>query len=1194
MLLMYGVELIHGFFYKQEVQRAMRKRVSLAVLIAFVLPFLPMLTQAQVTVTIGTGTSTQYYPVNYYYYSSVSEALYTATDMAAGGWPGGQGTVTQVAWYVASPYTYSNGTLSIYLENTTGNEFTTDYFSTGGQLCYTATAPSFSTAGWHTFTLQTPFVYLGGSLSVRVVKAGNDYDYPYAEFSYTSTTLYTHREWSADVTVPAAVGYRGVERPNIRFTVLPMGDPLPSITVTSVPACYAAPVDQTVTATITDNNSVVDARIWFRRNSGSWYNAAPSTINGSVYTFTINAAAMGGLTSGDLVSWYVAAQDNNGGVSTSPIGGNGTTPTGSTPPVSLFSYNIGTVRTMPYVETFEGAPSGVIFGGSNGTWRVGTPAGTIGTTAYSGTNALCHQTVTGTYANYEDAWVILPPMDFSGLTNDPVITFWNKYYYESGWDGCRVEYSTDCGSTWTTLGSYPDPIGVNWYTTASVNSSGGQPVWNGGPMTTWTKSIRTLTGLKGLTGVLLRFRGSSDGSVTYAGMAIDDIAIGDFPQKDVEIVDAWLSYTTDRWSHVENNAHSVTVLLRSNGWEPTPSAVTLTLDINGVPFATEAFTPTWVGGQATVTFTQTLVPPATGVMTGTVTAVYNGDQVPANNALTRTYTIVTNQVHGYENATNLIAPAMPRDWTVRDMNGGVTWRSESAAGEKYLAYPGAAAADDWMITPGAVLQAGSSYRVQFQHRSTGGVQVVDLAYGTSPDPAAMTVFETFTFSNASWTNALTALGVAPFFNTDPTVAQRYYIGFRVRSGVVGAVHIDNVVLDVNPTPPPKIGIGLPGTAQGSHIDNIATPIQFSALYKKVGTIARTYEVVSTTYNYGAPGDFLWNVTTSTPWLSLVSSTPATLQYLTSNPYTPARPRQGQTFTLTVNPAGLLPGTYTGSITLSASLFNAQFPSGIGATNQPLTLPVILTVVDPNAGGSGNGSQRACLTNLVPSPVPYVFMDANGAPMASVTVTSGSIPSMCIEAFSAQLPAGIARYRYVQKYFTVTASGTWTADIDWFYTSNEAFIGGVTRVDLLRIVRQQPSGGVWQDPVPGVVSLSEPSFGYVRGIGYSNKSIGGNHCLVTDWFTPKAGEIPQTFSLGQNYPNPFNPTTTIEFGLATESHVQIVVLNSLGLEVARVIDEMRPAGMYAVQFDAQDLPSGVYTYRLTAGEQVRTMQMTVVR
>ena len=972
------------------------------------------------------------------------------------------------------------------------------------------------------------------------------------------------------------------------------GNPYPTIAVLSAPSCYSAGTNQNVVATITDNGSIAASRIWFRKNAGTWYNATPATISGTTYTFTINTTTMGGVVNNDIVQWYLAAQDDQAAVTTSPTGGSGTSPAGSTPPGTFYSYTVGASRTMPYIETFDGAPSGVTFGGTASTWRLGAPAGTIGTTAYSGTTALCHQATGGLYNNGEQSWTQLPAMDFTGMTNDPVLTFWSKYYYESGWDGLRVEYSTNCGSTWMTLGSYPDPIGVNWYNTASVSASNGQPVWAGGPMTTWTKSIRTMTGLKGMSGVLIRFFGCSDGSVNYAGSVIDDIAIGDFPQKDIQVVDAWLTYAPNRWAFIQNQSHQAKVTIRNNGWEPNPTTVSLTLTVNAVPVATETFTPVWVGGVATVTFATALVPPTTGTITGVVTANYTGDMVPGNNSASRTYIIDNTQIHGREQFTNVAPPALPLDWTFNDLNGGVTWVTGTSAGETYLRYPGGATGNDWVFTPAALLQAGSSYRLQFQYRSGSGQQVLDVAYGTAPNPANMTVFETFTFTNATWTNAIGALGVAPFFNTDPTIAQNYYIGFRVRSGVVGELHVDNVVLDVNPTPPPKIGIGLPGTAQGMHIDNIATPVQLAAVYKKAGDVSRTFEVVSTTYNYGAPGDFLWDVSTTTPWLKLTKSTPGQLLYLASNPYTPARARQGQTFTLVANPAGLAPGVYTGTISLVASLFNAQYPGGIKATNEIFNLPVVLTITDPTAGAGPSGGQKACLTNLVASPTPYVFRDVNGVAMAAVTVTSGSVPSMCIEQFSGQLPPGIARYRYVQKYWNVTATGTFTANIDWYYTISEAVMGGVTRVDLLRAIRQNPSGGVWQDPIPGVASVSFPMLNYVRGTGYTATRLAGNHCIVTDWFTPKEGVTALTYELGQNYPNPFNPSTTIDFAIPGAEHVQLVVLNSLGAEVARLVDEERTAGAYSVAFDASDLPSGVYMYRLTAGSFTKTLPMMLTK
>jgi hypothetical protein len=86
--------------------------------------------------------------------------------------------------------------------------------------------------------------------------------------------------------------------------------------------------------------------------------------------------------------------------------------------------------------------------------------------------------------------------------------------------------------------------------------------------------------------------------------------------------------------------------------------------------------------------------------------------------------------------------------------------------------------------------------------------------------------------------------------------------------------------------------------------------------------------------------------------------------------------------------------------------------------------------------------------------------------------------------------------------------------------------------------------------------------------------------------PKEGlgmnALPASFALMQNYPNPFNPTTTIEFDLAEASVVTLKIYNTLGQEVASLLsNEWLEDGSQSVEFDANNLPSGVYFYRITA-------------
>lgn len=84
--------------------------------------------------------------------------------------------------------------------------------------------------------------------------------------------------------------------------------------------------------------------------------------------------------------------------------------------------------------------------------------------------------------------------------------------------------------------------------------------------------------------------------------------------------------------------------------------------------------------------------------------------------------------------------------------------------------------------------------------------------------------------------------------------------------------------------------------------------------------------------------------------------------------------------------------------------------------------------------------------------------------------------------------------------------------------------------------------------------------------------------------------PEGFTLGANYPNPFNPTTTISYSLPAESPVTIMIYNSLGQEVATLVNEQQPAGQYQATWNAAGLPSGVYFCQIKANGFVSTRRM----
>lgn len=99
--------------------------------------------------------------------------------------------------------------------------------------------------------------------------------------------------------------------------------------------------------------------------------------------------------------------------------------------------------------------------------------------------------------------------------------------------------------------------------------------------------------------------------------------------------------------------------------------------------------------------------------------------------------------------------------------------------------------------------------------------------------------------------------------------------------------------------------------------------------------------------------------------------------------------------------------------------------------------------------------------------------------------------------------------------------------------------------------------------------------------------------ITD--VPRDKEIsPSSFQLRQNYPNPFNPKTIIEYSLSKHSHVRIMIVDMLGRRLRTLVDEDKTSGTYKLGFDAKDLPSGLYFYRLQTNEFSQTRKLVLLK
>jgi len=110
-----------------------------------------------------------------------------------------------------------------------------------------------------------------------------------------------------------------------------------------------------------------------------------------------------------------------------------------------------------------------------------------------------------------------------------------------------------------------------------------------------------------------------------------------------------------------------------------------------------------------------------------------------------------------------------------------------------------------------------------------------------------------------------------------------------------------------------------------------------------------------------------------------------------------------------------------------------------------------------------------------------------------------------------------------------------------------------------------------------------------GIGYATAPIDPNSINNKDF-----NNFPQRFSLLQNYPNPFNPVTTISFTLPNSDHVTLDVYNPLGQKIETLINKEMIKDNHQVKFDSKDLPSGIYFYRIDAGEFQQVRKMILLR
>ena len=173
---------------------------------------------------------------------------------------------------------------------------------------------------------------------------------------------------------------------------------------------------------------------------------------------------------------------------------------------------------------------------------------------------------------------------------------------------------------------------------------------------------------------------------------------------------------------------------------------------------------------------------------------------------------------------------------------------------------------------------------------------------------------------------------------------------------------------------------------------------------------------------------------------------------------------------------------------------------------------------------------------------------------------------------------------------VGVSGSFFVSIDFgayaFDQAGNVSIGTTERLgERVEEVWQKGADGVWQ-------SLSDAWYGGADGLHMWVEAT-----LTTDTATSieqEKEELPSRITLEQNYPNPFNPVTTIEYTLPEALPIRLTVYDVLGRRIAVLVDDIQQAGRHKVRFDARNLSSGLYFYRLEAGAVMESRKMILVK
>ncbi len=245
----------------------------------------------------------------------------------------------------------------------------------------------------------------------------------------------------------------------------------------------------------------------------------------------------------------------------------------------------------------------------------------------------------------------------------------------------------------------------------------------------------------------------------------------------------------------------------------------------------------------------------------------------------------------------------------------------------------------------------------------------------------------------------------------------------------------------------------------------------------------------------------------------------------------------------------------------------------------------------------------CATNTLPG-----FLTKSHTLTKSVsipwTATLGSITDDWLFTDSLRLTTGDSLKFWIQLGTWPDGQSTYYLDSLQIWVTTVKSPTGGTRTRIGTVTSLPSASNTWQYKIFELSAFSGQLV-YVGFRYYMNVSVNGIMVNLDDVFvgnlsgppvgTPSvSGNVPAVYDLRQNYPNPFNPVTSIEFDLPRNEFVKLAVYNSIGQEVSVLVNGNMKAGSHKINFNAENRPSGIYIYKITAGDFTMTRKMSLVK